>query len=591
MPKIQILDSFIYNRIAAGEVVDAPSSVVKELIENSVDAGATEINIEIKNGGIDYISVSDNGCGIEKGDVKLAFERHATSKIKAVEDLDAIKSLGFRGEALSSIAAVASVKMVSRILHEDLGYTVHFDTGVLMDEGEIGANVGTSVKVENLFLNIPARRKYLKSASSEKMNINLLMMKMILANPDVAFKYIVDQKLIYQSDGKGVSAALVSVYGNETEYFFNINKTAPGMKINGFVSKPENSKSNKNHQTIIVNGRYVICNEISFAIHNALKDYIMLRRYPAYLIYIDIPFDMLDINVHPNKTEIKFIETKRIIGIIYHLIKDNIKAMFSNVSDIFDNSKNLFDNKHENIDLLEFSNFKLDANQQQLNVSNCLNLSISEQSNRFDIDLDKINIPAINDFVYDKDGLRLDNEIFTFKNLGTIFNTYIVIEKSSVLYLIDYHAAHERLLYNKFKVELEKLTPASQPLLIPYAFKDDINNYSIETLKKLGFDIKNNNIFAVPLVLYDIELRIFVREMASEDIKARDLTALDFIKDKIIRSACKAAVKSGDSLSLSEIEVLLKDMAQEEELCCPHGRPVIIKMTRRDIDKLFKRIV
>jgi len=626
MQKIQILDSHIYNRIAAGEVVEAPFCVVKELIENSIDAGATSIIVEIKNGGIDYICVSDNGHGIEKDQVKLAFSRHATSKIKCLEDLDTIASLGFRGEALSSIASVASVKMVSRIAADELGYTVHFDTGILKDEGEIGAGLGTTIKVENLFINVPARRKFLKSASSEKAEITKLVSKLILANPNISIKYIADEKTVFYSIGEGAEAALATIYGTEAEFFFPIQKSAPGIEISGFVSRPENSKSNRNHQTVIVNGRFVECNDISYTVLATLKDYLMQRRHPAYVIYIKIPFDMLDINVHPQKTEVKFIDQKRITSLIYQVITQNIKAMFSNVGDMFDSSKL----QHNEVEHLKISDFRLDSSGDSGDYASSENDSIKvfdnnisysslvmcESPTRLSFSNKSITSIAAGDLgcsstnktldsftnysaiqVYDQDGIKLDCDLSIFRQLGTIFNTYILIEKDDVLYMIDQHAAHERLLYNKFKAVIENQKPNSQPLLIPFeisnrdCFDDQaISPTIVDTLNQIGFDIRKNKIFAVPLCLYNIELELFVQELDNND-RVNQITTLDFIKEKIIRSACKAAVKSGDTLSSGEIDSLLKELSREKELCCPHGRPLIIKMTRREVDKLFKRIL
>lgn len=612
VPKIQRLDSYIYNRIAAGEVVENPSSVIKELVENSIDAGASEIVIEIKNGGIDLIKVVDNGCGIEKDDVLLAFERHATSKIKVIEDLDAIGSLGFRGEALSSIAAVASVRLVSRTMREELGQTVHFDTGELIDRGEIGASIGTSIKVENLFLKIPARRQYLKEAVSEKRHINILMTKLILSNPSVAFKYIADEKLVYQSCGGGVEAALASVYGEDIEYFFKINKAASGIQIGGYAARPEYTKGNKHHQTLVVNGRFVICEDIFGALKNVLRDYLMTKRYPVYVIYLDIPLDMLDINVHPKKTEVKFVEAARIRGLICSLFKEKIKEMFLSVSDIFEDrqgdrwSDSINDTGVQNtIDMTEFADFSLKNTGYTTHSTPIMsNFAMNERPSRFDLSGAVLSgaavsvpaaaaaiaptTPAAPPMIYDNDGIKID--ISSIKQLGTLFNTYILIEKGESFYLIDQHAAHERLLYNKFKSELENATIISQPLLVPYQIDED-SIYFVDALKKLGFEIDGNTILAVPLVLCQIELGVFIGELANEGMHYGQLAVLDFIKERIIQSACKAAVKAGDSLSSLEIEALFNELAKEQELCCPHGRPLIVKMSKKEIDKLFKRVL
>ena len=324
MSKINVLDSSVFNRIAAGEVVDRPASVVKELIENSIDSGATNIDITVKNGGR-YIKVSDNGCGIDGEDIKTAFLPHATSKIKDLCDLDAINTLGFRGEALPSIASVAKVTMISRIKDAETGNKIVIENGKILDFTSAGAPFGTTVIVSDLFENVPARLKFLRSNRSEEGEISTLVQKFILANYNVAISLTISDKEIYRSEGRGLEEAAYSAIGPEilTEYDY-IHEEIPGLEIYGYVSKPAYTKHNRSYQTLIVNGRYVINQDISFWIYNCFSHVLMTRQYPAYVIFINVPADMVDINVHPSKMEVKFIDLDRIKRMLSKAISNDL---------------------------------------------------------------------------------------------------------------------------------------------------------------------------------------------------------------------------------------------------------------------------
>ena len=385
MPTINILDPAIFNRIAAGEVVESPRSVVKELVENSIDAGANAITIEITGGGIESISVTDNGRGLAAEDMPRAFLPHATSKIRTLDDLNAIGTLGFRGEALPSIASVAEVVMVSRMGNGEwgmgngeagklksayesrtpnpeprkpnssifpspnphppsptLGYSVTYQNGILTAQGEAGAPAGTSVTVKNLFANIPARLKFLKKPAQEKAKITELVEKLILANPNIAFGYVADGQTVYRTDGFGKESAVYAIYGEMTDSLIPILSNAPGLKISGYVSEPAFSKHNRAYQHLVVNGRVVENEDVAYSVFLAYKDFLMTRRFPAYVIYIDIPHDLIDVNVHPNKLSVKFVDPTSIKKAVYHAVRkaifpagENRSGQWSVVSDQF----------------------------------------------------------------------------------------------------------------------------------------------------------------------------------------------------------------------------------------------------------------
>lgn len=341
MSKINILDSVIFNRIAAGEVVENPRSVVKELVENSIDAGADTIVIEINGGGIEYICVSDNGTGIEREDMPTAFMPHATSKICSIKDLENISTLGFRGEALSSIASVASVEMTSRCSGNQLGYKIVLQEGKIVDEGECGSPYGTKIIVKNLFANIPARAKFLGNVRSEEGAVTEFVIKIILTNPQLKIKYIADGEIVYQSDGGGVESAIYNVYGKDfLSNMVAVKYVMPDITISGMICKPNFTKHNRNYQTLIVNGRYIVNSDISYCIQQCYMDYLMKRQFPAYVLYIDMPVDMVDVNVHPNKLDVRFSGEKRLKGIIYNFIKENIDALAKEPMEFYNGADN-----------------------------------------------------------------------------------------------------------------------------------------------------------------------------------------------------------------------------------------------------------
>lgn len=640
MAEIRVLDKAVFNRIAAGEVVDRPCSIVKELVENSIDAGADNISIAVKNGGISYIRVSDNGKGIPGGEMKTAFLPHATSKIREIGDLDGIVTLGFRGEALPSIASVAKVTTVSRTKDSELGCRYVIDNGVEADFGEIGAPYGTSVTVENLFDRIPARKKFLAKETTEENAITNLVLRYILANNKTAFRYTVNDKVIYNTAGEGMENAISTVYGDEyLSNMINIHNTMSGITLDGYVNKPSFSKHSKSFQTLIINGRYVLNDEISYTVFGCYQKFLMKRQYPTYILYLNLPYDLVDVNVHPNKMEVKF----AVPSLIKRLVADTIGAQVLEAVTVPKDIENVFPDTAHEFDYkitpsLKTDIFKKDAAPINTPVndeavySKFINESVENQSQPVKSDSrelgeiptftiksrftewseTKLREPTEFSLVPDSENYKTETLSQQLKFdvpdnwrvIGKLFNTYILIEKADSFYLIDQHAAHEKLLYDRLLSEAEQGGVAAQPLLVPYTFtvsheEAELLNENIDSLRISGFEIirsdKNPQAFSlksVPVSCIGLNAQSFISDFLKENAAAGKNMLPSMFKEKLMQTACKSAVKGDDDLKMTEIESLLKQMSDDmKELFCPHGRPAAIKLSRHEIEKWFKRIV
>ncbi|MCH5164718.1 MAG: DNA mismatch repair endonuclease MutL [Clostridiales bacterium] len=623
MAKINILDSSIFNLISAGEVVDKPMSVVKELTENSIDAGATNIEVEIKNGGIDLIRVTDNGCGIEREEIHKAFLPHATSKISSVEDLNSILTLGFRGEALASIAAVAKVTLTSRVEGEELGYTVIYDGGVLVSEYECGAPKGTTITVENIFEKIPARQKYLRSAMSEEADIANLITRLILANPKISFKYDSGGNKKINSTGESEKSALIAVYGNEIlSQMEEISLIMPDITIRGFIGKPSFSKHSRNYQTLVVNGRYVKNEDISYMVYLCYKDFLMSRQYPTFVIYIDLPADMVDVNVHPNKMDVKFVQLEKIKKQIKSLINAKLNKIaltpktIENIDSEFSQPKQSYNNaQYEPPKTAQFDYSFLNAKKElRETLARSTYVQPEPTQKHFSYNepiktnnpIEVFNNNAVKSSVYKSN--IVSEAVSTIDNflgeepimtVGTLFSTYIIVEQGESCYLIDQHAAHERMLYDKLVKQLNEGKPLIQSLLFPFEFdllheESALLDEHISIFSECGFEIikdrQKYSISAVPAIVAGISLSEFI-PMFFDAIKLDNLNKASLIKDVLAQSACKAAVKGDRLLSMDEIRFLIKGINTLDALLCPHGRPIVIKLSKTEIDKWFKRIV
>lgn len=644
MAKINILDKKIYNRIAAGEVVERPYSVIKELIENAIDAGATDIDVTIEDGGKRLMRVSDNGCGISREDLPKAFLPHATSKISAVEDLDKILTLGFRGEALASIGSVSKATILSKTKDDEMGNIIVCEGGVIGDTDVYPSDTGTTVSVENLFFNTPARAKFLKASKSEETDITNIITRLILSHPDIAFKYTSDGKVMLQSFGGGLDEAIIEIYGyNTITDCIPIETEKNGIKISGFIGKNYFTKPNRTYQTVILNGRYVVNNTIQSSMHNAYAAYLMKRQYPFYVLKIDMSPETVDVNVHPNKTDVRFIDNQVIYSTLYSVVTkvlDGSAAALeivkpNNYVPIDEGSRPIIPQKpitpdeigeahcdrpfvsgfnEELLDQTIWGRYnKSKSAEKEGEFEKTFGVADSHDDEPRELGGNKIDDIFAENKKYiaemeakkaaeeaekaRQEELKVEPE---FKVIGQVLATYLILEKENDIYFIDQHAAHERLLYDKFIEEYKSGNVAEQTMLVPYIFR--VNESESEfiigkfpELRKAGFDISEYDVnefavYSVPVLLFDMDLKSFFDDLLS-DISFKKETMPELIHDKIAMKACKAAIKSGKILSEDEIDALLKAMKYNTALRCPHGRPVTVKISRTEIDKWFKRIV
>ncbi len=617
--KINLLSSKIYNRIAAGEVVERPFSVVKELVENSIDAGAKNIQIEIEGGGISSIKIIDDGFGIEKSELKKALLPHATSKISTLKDLDNITSFGFRGEALASIASVSRISIESKPKNQELGAMICADGGEISGVSECAIPNGTIITVNNLFYNAPVREKFLKSVKSEESEISSTVARFILGNPDISFKYLVDNKVVYQSFGDGFESAMACVYGVETiENCFYINVEKHGIIINGYISKHHFTKGNRSYQTTFVNGRYVQNQTISSAVINAYSSYLMKRQYPFFVLNIILPSEIVDVNVHPNKLDVRFANNQIVYGSIYSVVSKVLDGSSEALNIVVGKSEN---NKQitEQIAKENVTHNNIEINKKFSSL--VFNDSGSNTTKVKSVEFDDKFVLSKNDNVADifaenkafleklaqekaKKEEILQETLCSVKELrfiGQALNTYLICEDGMDLYFIDQHAAHERILFDKLNLAVKNSEIITQPLLVPYIINVNNQEYDfliakITTLNSLGIEISEfgRNAFkvsAIPAFLLDLNIKIFFDDILSDLNQLKTLTVGDLLVEKLAQKACKAAIKSGDKLSDIEIEVLIDKLKENIGLKCPHGRPVAIKITRMEVDKWFKRIV
>ena len=701
MPKINILPAKVYNRIAAGEVVDRPYSVVKELVENAIDAGATEIEIYIEKGGKQLVRIVDNGCGIEREDLHSAFLPHATSKIAKAEDLENILTLGFRGEAVASIAAVSKMTITSKT-KDGKCYSLHSDGGELGQITEAAGENGTDVSVEMLFFNTPVRLGFLKSDKGEETDITNFVSRFILNRPEIAFTYYIDGKKHLQSFGGGVEEALVGIYGASTlAQCFQIDANKHGIRIRGYIGNQNFFKANKSYQSVFLNGRFVQNATISTAISNAYSMYAMKRQYPFYVLYIDVPTEIVDVNVHPNKADVRFADNKTIYGCIYSVIsavldgqtkaldyvvnqpstavyadetptpapktvekKASGKAPYTSMFDLsnkadetpvsaetptlsyadamrevelsspvftakkqgmelpfevkkkteeetpgfipFDKiadyvpsekskkphkpSNKTVEDLHKQFPDLYFSRHDMETNDVMSRVQQ---KETAKQTDPFEE-----NKRFLEELERKRQQNRIDVSACTYA--GKLFNTYLMYECRDDVYIIDQHAAHERLIFNRFKEQMQNRAIVQQPMLMPFElgvniFEYEFLNEHLTEICEIGFDAQLERgklmIYAVPLDLQNIDLTAFFNEVLGDVGGYRAIRLTDILKDKLATAACKAAVKGGMDLTREEIDALFALMDGDMGLKCPHGRPVVVKMSRTEIEKMFKRIV
>lgn len=632
MGEIYKLDSSIYNRISAGEVVEKPHSVVKELVENSIDAGANKISVEIESGGKTLIRVTDNGAGIAPDDMPIAFLSHATSKIKTSRDLDNIATLGFRGEALPSIASVATVVMESKKSKAESGYSITLQNGEITDRRAVGMANGTIISVLKLFENVPARAKFLKKDKSEESDITKLMGDFILSNPNIAFTYSADGKIIYSSSGRGLEDAVYTIYSRDiTNNLLPVDFSHNAFKIKGYISRPNFTKPTRSYQTMIINGRIINNQVVSTAITQAYGNNLMRRAFPIFVIDILMPFDRLDVNVTPNKTDVRFVDTREIFSVVYRALKNTLDKAADILSIDSDSvpikSINNSTINNEQIKTETQSNYEVksyydsESSYKSVNTTDIkpLNNSLEQKSidelrrNIASLTTRPIENKVVNALNDQADGVSLNNYVQTsfiaekpvkeeeIRILGQVFDTYLLISTKQFMYIIDQHAAHERMLYDKLTKEIESNYISSQILLMPQIIEVSAQDASflseiLPELQGIGLDIEefgvnSFKVTAVPTIFCGFKFKNYIDELLENKRSFQQIKVKDILRDKLAMTACKAAIKGGDTLNEMEIRYLLSMMKDGLPLQCPHGRPAIIKLDRKDMDKIFKRIL
>ncbi len=687
MGKIVLLDELTINKIAAGEVIERPASVVKELVENSIDAGATNITVEIQNGGISKIRIIDNGSGMNKDDLEFAFERHATSKIRKADDLENVKSMGFRGEALASIAAIAHVELTTKTEDDETGHKIVVEGGKVLEMEDSASQKGTTITVSNLFFNTPVRYKFLKRDFTEAGYIEDAVTRIALANPNIAIKLINGNKTIIQTNGNGdLKTVIYNICGKEiAEGLLEVNYEYEGIKVTGAIGKPEIARSNRSYQMFFVNKRYIKDKTLSAGVEQAFKGLIPIGKYGVVILNIEIEPNKIDVNVHPTKLEIRFQEEQKVFKAIYHSVKETLLkgdlvkepekeekieqqtidakmgipeiegSKQEKVESVLEQKEEvkkpsfmgLFKKKEKDSDefIENYSTNTLEEIFAQKNVGQTQEIKIptEEQKERMDNIIEKqkelenpiVEEPTSKNFdemyvktfgklpetqIAEQNSNKIDNKtlkqvenisvfeekesynnIPNYKFIGALFSTYIVIEIKDEVYIIDQHAAHERVMYEKVKKNFySNMEKDSQIMLLPDIIELSHKEKSIvkentELFKKAGFIIEefgDNTIrlIGVPSLCMDLDTKELFLEILDE-IDTVAITAKQEKEDKFISTiACKAAVKANMKLTKEEVDTLMRQLlVLPNPFTCPHGRPTAIKMTRYDIERKFNR--
>ena len=679
MGNVVLLDDLTINKIAAGEVIERPASVIKEMVENSIDAGATNISVEIKNGGISYLRVSDNGKGIMQEDMELCFERHATSKIRTADDLATVRSMGFRGEALASIAAIAHVEMVSKTQDAETGFRIVIEAGKVLEKEEIGCPVGTSVTVTNLFFNTPVRYKFLKKDFTEAGYIEDAITRLALVNPNIAMKLISTGKTVIATNGNGkIKDVIYSIYGKEiAEKVLDIDYTYEDIHVKGVVGKPEISRSNRSNQLFFVNKRYIKDKGLTAAAEQAFKGLITIGKYGFLILNIEMDPSKVDVNVHPAKLEVRFEEEGKVFKAIYHAIHDALlrgdlvatpekeyteekkeksenipqtSTLFAKTDVVKEKTSpfsflkkkedttitpeeiqnnpiaDIYQKKYTEETPKETSTVISNMNTHEDIIQHIAQLQQEIKKNSPPTNFDEMYLktfgklppkeeekkeeqPSLVDSFQTDDGKNLslfeEKETYqlpTYKFIGIAFSTYIILEMDRELYILDQHAAHERILYEKIKKNYysDNGEKDSQLMLLPdiinLSHKEmDIAKDNMEMFEKAGFMLEEfgeNTIklTGVPNICIQLDTKeLFLETLDEINTVAR--TAKQEIEERFIATvACKAAVKANMALSKEEVDSLMTELLKlPNPFTCPHGRPTVIKMSKYDIERKFSR--
>lgn len=610
--RIQLLDEKTSRKIAAGEVVEKPAMVVKELVENAIDAGANEIIVDIKKGGKALIRVTDNGSGIHYDDLPLVFERHATSKIRSIEDLYATQSLGFRGEALASISAVSQVELITMNRDATIGKKVVASGGHIQKVSEIGTVQGTTLHIRDLFFNTPARLKFLKSDQAEGRAITELMSYLALSHPEIAFKYTVDDKLIFHTPGKGkISDVIFTVFEPMMlKGLYEINESSEHHTLSGYISRFDYTKGTRNYQLLYVNGRYVKSDLLKEVIQMAYKPYMMHNRYPVCILFLSIAPGDIDVNIHPAKTEIKFKDDGAVKQFIFTALKKAFN-LYDQVPTATFTEKQVFRVEEtekaqiEAIQDMPLPNLPEMASQKASQMTPPMSQRFNHTPSPYvppvkpeAIDFSELTLFA-QENVQPETLKPLEVSIYEGLNYIGVYNhTYLIFEKETSLYLIDQHAAHEKILYEAYMTAFTNHTLQSQMLLIPEVI--DLTALEMESLieahtllEKMGFGLE---VFgAQSIVVREIPSQMGIgmaKKMVLEVLEGSMHVMDDLMAFKLAERACKAAIKAHDALHDMEVMALIESLkVLNDPYTCPHGRPIIIRFALSEIERKFKRIL
>ena len=641
MGDIVLLDEQTINKIAAGEVVDRPSSIVKELVENSIDAKATAVTVEIRKGGISYIKITDNGLGFKSDDIELAFERHATSKIRKEEDLQKITSMGFRGEALASVAAIAKISLTTKNVNEDIGTKVRVEAGNIISREEVPCVTGTTIEIFDVFYNVPARFKFLKKDYTEAGYIEDVMTRIALAYPQVSFRYINNGKTILQTSGTGnLHDAIYDVFGKEIyDAVLPIDYETGDMKVFGMIGKPSISRSTRMHQFTFLNNRYIKDKTVSSAIDRACEEKYAISKHAFIVCNIYMNPAQVDVNVHPAKLEVKFADEAKIFDVVYHAVRSAIEN---------DNkSTNPFTIAREEISAIEKRENEVSENDsskiEQISkdlMNNGVIPNKEEKKYNFDVATKKLYQPQkvepveinslikslnekfgdINTDTQDKkdeeekeekfEQAKFDVESYeetqiekvenVYKYIGNLFDTYIIIQMKDKMYFVDQHAAHERYLFEQIKKAYYAKDRETQMLLVPILVglstkEMNIVKENIEMFENSGFILEefgenSYKISGVPNVGYNIDHKSMFKDMITE-LSTNEKTERQEKEHRFLATlACRAAVMAGDKIDVEEQKRLVDNMiGLDNPFTCPHGRPTAVPMTRYEIERKFMR--
>lgn len=634
MAHINVLDKNTIDKIAAGEVVDRPSSIVKEMLENAIDAKSTAITVEIKEGGISFIRITDNGEGIAKEDIRNAFMRHATSKINAVEDLLSIHSLGFRGEALSSIAAVSQVECISKTPNELIGIRYCIEGGEEKAMEEVGAPAGTTFIIRNLFYNTPARRKFLKTAATEASYISSIVERIALSHPDVSIRFINNsQTKLHTSGNAKLKDIIYSIYGRDIcSNVLEVDEAALNMRITGYVGKPIISRGNRNNMIYFINGRYIKSKIIYSAIEEAYKPYLMQHNYPFCILHFEIDSSLIDVNVHPSKMELRFENPMDVYNFFFQAVR-NVIAKRELIPEVTDSDIPVKNKEKITVKSMEktvvkppepFEIKRIEEEKKEIIESKDISeSSFIRETSVYDNskspesvkEPDKTNnhtdASQTESIIKVEDTKQIDlfnnqflseKERVKHKMIGQLFDTYWLIEYDNNLYIIDQHAAHEKVLYEKTMKQFRNKEFTSQqlnpPIILTLTMAEaELLERFMDNFTELGYEIesfggKEYAVRAVPDNLYAIGSEALLRSLIDNLSENSTNIKSDLITEKIASMSCKAAVKGNNRLSFDEADALIEQLLSlDNPYNCPHGRPTIISMSKYEIEKKFKRIL